>query len=78
MLLVGLSLQIIGLIFLSLLDPSFDYILSIIWVLAAQGISGLAKDFTKRLQNLRSRVWKLTEGKVFFTGFPGSPDPKMQ
>ena len=47
MLLVGLSLQIIGLIFLSLLDPSFDYILSIIWVLAAQGISGLAKDFTK-------------------------------
>ncbi len=47
MLLVGLSLQIIGLIFLSLLDPSFDYFLSIIWVLAAQGISGLAKDFTK-------------------------------
>ena len=47
MLLVGLSLQIIGLSFLSLLDPSFDYILSIIWVLAAQGISGLAKDFTK-------------------------------
>lgn len=47
MLLVGLSLQIIGLIFLSLLDPSFGYILSIIWVLAAQGISGLAKDFTK-------------------------------
>ena len=47
MLLVGLSLQIIGLIFLSLLDPSFDYILSIIWVLAAQGISGLAKDVTK-------------------------------
>ena len=47
MLSVGLSLQIIGLIFLSLLDPSFDYILSIIWVLAAQGISGLAKDVTK-------------------------------
>ena len=47
MLLVGLSLQIIGLIFLSLLHPSFDYILSIIWVLAAQGISGLAKDVTK-------------------------------
>ena len=47
MLLVGLSLQILGLIFLSLLNPSFDYILSIIWVLAAQGISGLAKDFTK-------------------------------
>ena len=47
MLLVGLSLQIIGLIFLSLLDPSFGYILSIIWVLVAQGISGLAKDFTK-------------------------------
>ena len=32
MLLVGLSLQIIGLIFLSLLDPSFDYILSLIHI----------------------------------------------
>ena len=66
MLLVGLSLQIIGLIFLSLLDPSFDYILSIIWVLAAQGISGLAKDFTKTASKSAIKSMEVDGRQVLF------------
>ena len=66
MLLVGLSLQIIGLIFLSLLDPSFDYILSIIWVLAAQGISGLAKDFTKTASKSAIKSMEVDERQGLF------------
>ena len=66
MLLVGLSLQIIGLIFLSLLDPSFDYILSIIWVLVAQGISGLAKDFTKTASKSAIKSMEVDEKQGLF------------
>ncbi len=56
--------------FPSLLDPSFDYILSIIWVLAAQGISGLAKDVTKTASNLQSKAWEV-DGRqgLFLLGF---------
>lgn len=47
MLLAGQALQIAGLAMLSFLDPSWSAALSVVWVVAAQGISGLAKDFTK-------------------------------
>lgn len=47
MLMTGLGLQIIGLIFLSMLDPAWGIALSVIWVVAAQGIAGVAKDITK-------------------------------
>jgi predicted MFS family arabinose efflux permease len=47
MLSVGLGLQMIGLVMLSLLDPAWGAATSVAWVVAAQGIAGIAKDFTK-------------------------------
>ena len=47
MLAVGQSLQIGGLLMLSALDPAWTVAASVTWVVAAQGIAGLAKDFTK-------------------------------
>lgn len=47
MLAVGQGLQVGGLVMLSALDPGWSAVVSVIWVVAAQGISGLAKDFTK-------------------------------
>jgi predicted MFS family arabinose efflux permease len=47
MLVVGQTLQIAGLVMLSALDPAWTAAASVAWVVAAQGIAGLAKDFTK-------------------------------
>ncbi len=47
MLAVGLALQIAGLLLLSALDPSWSAAASVAWVVAAQGVSGVAKDITK-------------------------------
>jgi len=47
MLSVGLSLQIAGLLILSALDPGWSAAVSVAWVVAAQGIAGVAKDLTK-------------------------------
>ncbi len=47
MLMTGLTLQIIGLMLLSCLDPSWGAALSVAWVVTAQGIAGVAKDITK-------------------------------
>ncbi len=47
MLAAGLSLQICGLLMLSALDPGWGAAASVAWVVAAQGIAGVAKDLTK-------------------------------
>lgn len=47
MLAVGQALQIAGLTMLSALDPAWSPFVSVAWVVAAQGVAGLAKDFTK-------------------------------
>ena len=47
MLAVGQALQVSGLVMLSMLDPAWAVWASVGWVVAAQGIAGLAKDFTK-------------------------------
>lgn len=47
MLAVGQVLQIAGLVMLSMLDPGWGAALSVAWVVAAQGIAGVAKDVTK-------------------------------
>ena len=47
MLAVGMSLQIIGFLLLSLLDPGWTAALSVTWVVIAQGICGVAKYLTK-------------------------------
>ncbi|MEQ1694244.1 MAG: organoarsenical effux MFS transporter ArsJ [Hyphomicrobiaceae bacterium] len=47
MLAIGQSLQILGLLCLSRLDPAWTAAASVAWVVTAQGISGVAKDLTK-------------------------------
>ncbi|MGE0700552.1 MAG: organoarsenical effux MFS transporter ArsJ [Hyphomicrobiaceae bacterium] len=47
MLAAGQALQVAGLVMLAGLDPAWTAAASVTWVVAAQGISGLAKDFTK-------------------------------
>lgn len=47
MLMAGQALQIAGLVMLSVLDPDWSAAASVAWVVAAQGIAALAKDFTK-------------------------------
>lgn len=47
MLMAGQALQIAGLVMLSALNPGWTVAMSVVWVVMAQGISGLAKDFMK-------------------------------
>ncbi|MCG6121689.1 MAG: organoarsenical effux MFS transporter ArsJ [Microvirga sp.] len=47
MLSVGLAAQITGFLILSFVSPDWGAALSVAWVVAAQGVCGVAKDFTK-------------------------------
>ena len=47
MLMVGLTAQIMGFLVLSALSPEWTVFMSVAWVVAAQGICGIAKDLTK-------------------------------
>ena len=47
MLNVGILLQILGIYLLSFYSPSWDLYLSVIWIMFAQGLCGIAKDVTK-------------------------------
>ena len=60
MLMTGLSLQITGLMVLSALDPRWSATLSVAWVVAAQGIAGVAKDITKTAS--KSAIKATSEG----------------
>ena len=44
---LGLSIQVVSIFFLSLINESWSQSLSIFYVLIIQGLSGVAKDFTK-------------------------------
>ena len=43
----GLGLQAFALSMLSMLDPAWEKVLAVAFVVAAQGLSGIAKDLTK-------------------------------
>ena len=60
MLMTGLSLQIAGLIMLSGLQPQWNGALSVAYVVAAQGIAGVAKDLTKTAS--KSAIKATSEG----------------
>ncbi|MBI2735270.1 MAG: organoarsenical effux MFS transporter ArsJ [Rhodospirillales bacterium] len=73
MLMVGQALQIAGLVMLSLLDPAWSAAASVAWVVAAQGIAGLAKDFTKTASKSAIKATSEGSGQLFrwvayFTG----------
>jgi len=60
MLMTGLTLQVVGLTLLSALDPAWGTALSVTWVVAAQGIAGVAKDITKTAS--KSAIKATSEG----------------
>ena len=66
MLLLGIAMQILGLMFLSCLDPTFGPFFSVIWVVVAQGISGLAKDITKTASKSAIKVVTIDNGEGLF------------
>ena len=79
MLTVGLTTQITGFLVLSALSPDWDVALSVTWVVAAQGICGVAKDLTKTASKSAIKVAEKearaedAEGRLFrwvawFTG----------
>lgn len=61
MLAVGLATQIMGFLFMSALQPEWSAVMSVAWVVVAQGICGIAKDVTKTAS--KSAI-KLTAGDV--------------
>lgn len=61
MLAVGLATQIGGFLMLSVMSPGWGTALSVAWVVAAQGICGVAKDLTKTAS--KSAI-KLTAGEA--------------
>lgn len=74
MLAVGLATQILGFLLLSAISPGWGEVLSVVWVVVAQGVCGVAKDITKTVS--KSAI-KLTAGGAsgrlfkwvaFFTG----------
>ncbi|MGG5889785.1 organoarsenical effux MFS transporter ArsJ [Falsiroseomonas sp. HC035] len=74
MLAVGLATQILGFLMLSAMSPGWTAAASVAWVVAAQGVCGVAKDLTKTAS--KSAI-KLTAGEAsgrlfrwvaFFTG----------
>ncbi len=79
MLTVGLTTQIIGFLVLSALSPDWAAAFSVAWVVAAQGICGVAKDLTKTASKSAIKVAEReakaedAEGRLFkwvawFTG----------
>ena len=61
MLAVGLTTQISGFLLLSALSPEWSATMSVVWVVAAQGVCGVAKDLTKTASN---SAIKLTAGEA--------------
>ncbi len=79
MLTVGLTTQITGFLVLSALSPNWSAIASVIWVVLAQGICGVAKDLTKTASKSAIKIAETaakgedSEGRLFrwvawFTG----------
>jgi MFS family permease len=74
MLAVGQGLQVAGLLMLSALDPDWTMVASVAWVVVAQGMAGLAKDFTKTASKSAIKATsaegagQLFKWVAFFTG----------
>jgi predicted MFS family arabinose efflux permease len=66
MLAVGLGLQVAGLLMLSATDPAWSAAASVAWVMAAQGISGLAKDLTKTASKAAIKAAEAQAGERLF------------
>ncbi len=78
MLVVGLTTQIIGFLLLSALQPGWTAVMSVAWVVLAQGVCGVAKDLTKTASKSAIKLTAANQGAgaqgqlfkwvAFFTG----------
>ena len=77
MLVVGLATQTTGFLLLSALSPDWTVVLSVAWVVLAQGVCGVAKDLTKTASksaikltagSAESDAGQLFQWVAFFTG----------
>ncbi len=79
MLTIGLTTQVTGFLVLSALSPDWSAVASVIWVVLAQGICGVAKDLTKTASKSAIKIAETaakaedSEGRLFrwvawFTG----------
>ena len=62
----GLSLQIIALLALAMLDPSWGIVASTFYVMAVQGLSGVAKDLSKMSSKSAVKLLAPDEGNALF------------
>ena len=62
----GLVLQIASLIMLALLNPQWSTVLSVLYVMLAQGASGIAKDLTKTGSKSAVKSIVVGEGRLFY------------
>ncbi len=69
MLIVGLSTQIVGFLVLSAMNPGWETVFLVTWVVLAQGVCGVAKDLTKTAS--KSAI-KLTEADAKGTDGAGA------
>ena len=67
MLASGLGLQICGLLFLSALDPDWGPLMSVAWVVAAQGVAGVAKDITKTASKSAIKITSVDGNNQLFS-----------
>ncbi len=66
MLAIGVATQIAGLLMLSALDPGWGPVVSVAWVVAAQGVSGVAKDLTKTASKSAIKLTAATASGTLF------------
>jgi len=66
MLALGLGLQIVGLLFLSAMNPGWGTALSVGWVLVAQGLAGVAKDLTKTASKSAIKITSINGNTQLF------------
>lgn len=62
-LVVGLALQVAALGLLALLNPAWPGLASVVWVMASQALSGIAKDLTKMSSKSAIKVLVLADAK---------------
>jgi hypothetical protein len=62
----GLGLQIVALLALAQLDPSWDVAASVVFVMCVQGLSGVAKDLSKMSSKSAVKLLAPTEGGGLF------------
>ena len=66
MLVIGIILQIISLLFLSAINSKWAELIAVLWVIGAQGISGIAKDITKTASKSAIKLISPDKGSQLF------------